>query len=306
MSALRSRFCLALLLGLATATACGANAKDKPVAGAKQSEAHTAAKPDALAQRVCEVLQALPSRRKQACCGGAGSSLAAVCTSELSAALKRGAVAVDSARVEQCRTETGAELEGCGWVTPLMPKLADACAGIIDGTLAAGASCRSSLECGDGLHCRGVTPGSAGVCAVPGEPHSRCELPADNLASFARGQDDPRHPVCDGVCLKGQCLPFVAAGGECPSTAACAPGLNCLSGHCQAKALPVLGEACSAKAECAGDAVCADGRCSMPKDAGESCKLPFECRALACDRKPGAASGVCTDACAVVRAASPL
>jgi len=41
-----------------------------------------------------------------------------------------------------------------------------------------------------------------------------------DLAAFARAKDDPRHPTCDGLCIRGQCLPFAAAGLVSPWLAA--------------------------------------------------------------------------------------
>jgi hypothetical protein len=251
-----------------------------------------------VAKNVCDTLQKLPEQRRVACCHReGGSDLAVVCTRELDSALARGTIKLDPARADACAAATSAALEGCGWVGPLLPPPPAQCAQLIEGTLAAGASCRSSLECRDGLHCRGVTPGGAGTCAAPAAVGSACENPADNLVSLTRAKDDPRHPVCDGACVKGQCLARIAEGDSCPSTAACLAGLHCLSGKCVAQPLPKLGEACGAQAECGDGSVCADAKCIKPKDAGESCKLPFECRSLACDKRAGAATGTCTDVC---------
>ena len=106
--------------------------------------------------------------------------------------------------------------------------------------------------------------------------------------------------MCAGACLKGECLDVAMSGGDCGSSAACASGLSCQSGHCSARTLPALGEACSAQLECAGDAVCQDGACAARKNAGESCRLPFECRSLACEKSEGAERGVCADACSAL------
>lgn len=260
-----------------------------------QAGAYAAPAPDPLAARACAALQALPAQRKQACCGTGGGDLSAICTAELAAAVARGAVKLDRARVDACAAASATALDGCGWVGPLLPKPPVECATLVEGALAAGKQCRSSLECSDGLYCRGVTPGGTGTCAAPAEPGGRCENPADNLVSFTRAKDDPRHPVCRGACLKGQCLALIDEGGACPSSAACANGLHCKDGHCTRDALPKLGEACSASAECGDGSICAEGRCATPKDGGATCKLPFECRSLECS------NGTCADVCAVPR-----
>jgi hypothetical protein len=256
----------------------------------------TAADAD-LAARACAALHTLPAERRQACCGGAAENLAAVCASALRAALERGAVRVDAGRVARCARDTRKSLSGCDWVSPLLPEPAPSCATLIDGTLARGAPCASSLECADGLYCRGAAPGVGGVCAPPARVGAACENPADNLAAFARGVGDPRHPSCEGLCMRGQCVARGAEGAACPSSALCAGGLHCIDGTCRARALPVAGEPCSAQKECGAGLVCTVGTCGPPKAGGASCKLPFECRSLACEKAPGAKRGTCAAVC---------
>ena len=286
-----------ILLPFAHDAGAAAPAKKPPPAASKEDVA--------LAKRVCDMLQGQPAERRAACCHTSGGDLSAVCTGELGAAIARGTVKLDAKRLDACAAATTSALEGCGWVGPLLPKPPAECVTLIAGALAAGQVCHSSLECADGLHCAGIAPGGTGTCAPPIAVGGRCEHPADNLVSFARADDDPHHPVCAGACLKGQCLALVAEGGTCPSNAACAQGLNCIGGKCTKQALPALGASCSGSVECGGGAVCASGKCIKPKDAGESCKLPFECRSLACDKPPGAVEGKCTDVCGTP-ASNPL
>jgi hypothetical protein len=257
------------------------------------------AKEDPLARRVCDALHGLPSTRRQACCGGMASNLAAACADALTAAIRRRAITIQGARIDRCVSETERALAGCSWVTPLLPNLPAACAGIVAGTLKEGAACHSSLECVDGLYCRGVSAAQPGVCRPPAAPRSRCELPADNLAAYARAREDPRHASCEGRCERGQCLPFIPAGGACVSSALCVPGLHCMEGKCQAKPLPGIGDACSASNVCEAGAYCDAGKCEALKEAGAACRLPFECRALACEKTPGSRTGKCADACIV-------
>jgi hypothetical protein len=277
---------VAASLGLGTATG---RAETPPA-----RTATPAARP--LVRRLCNTLHALPAKRKSECCGAAVGSLADLCTSEMSAALERGAVTLDAAAVDRCVAESARKLDGCDWVTPLAPPLPDACRGLVHGKLEVGVSCRSSLECRDGLYCRGATPGAAGLCAPPAPARARCEAPADNLASYARAGDDPRHRECDGLCIKGECLPWVPAGGPCPSSSRCAPGLQCVSGRCENRKPPGLGEPCAAQTTCAAGS-CQAGQCRPLKNAGEACTLPSECRALACLKAPGAAVGRCGEPC---------
>lgn len=255
-----------------------------------------ATKEDPLARRLCDALHSLPAKRKQECCGAA-ASLAEACAQEVTASIRRGATSLDAARIDRCSAETERQLQGCAWVTPLQPSRPAPCGGLLDGKLGAGLACRSSLECGDGLYCRGLSPTAAGVCRPPAETGARCEVPADNLAAFALAKDDLRHPECKGRCVKGQCLALAPLGQACVSSALCASGLNCIAGRCQALPLPRIGESCAGKTSCEAGAFCDAGTCAAVKGAGESCAQSFECRALACIKAPGAAKGACADAC---------
>jgi len=260
-------------------------------------------KPDPPAERLCDALHALPAQRKSECCGAShASSLAGLCGQELTAALGRGAVTIDAAGIDKCANETARQLDGCAWVTPLLPLQPQACHGLIHGKRKARASCRSSLECVDGLYCQGVGPTHAGVCSPPAAPRKRCELAADNLAAFTGAKADPRHPECQGRCVKGLCLPFVAPGAACASSALCPPGLNCIAGRCEDRPLPKLGEACGGSTVCEAGASCQGGQCKALKNAGEPCAQPFECRALQCVKARGASAGTCGEPCAAVPA----
>jgi hypothetical protein len=256
----------------------------------------------ALARRLCDALHTLPAQRRKECCPQASEiSLAEVCTSELTAALKRGSVTLDAEAIGRCEAATARRLEGCDWVTPVQPPLPEECSALIRGRLAAGTACVSSLECADGLFCRGAASVRAGVCAPPAPARAPCAVPFDNLASFARGQDDPRHRDCEGRCFKGQCYPPALVGQECISTAFCQTGLSCVGGRCREKQpLPRVGEACAKTTGCSAGAYCADeGVCALLKGVGEPCSGSFECRAFGCLKPEGAATGVCADPCLV-------
>jgi hypothetical protein len=253
-----------------------------------------------LAQRLCDALHAIPASRRQECCGAGAAvqTLASACASQLSALLRRGSIGLHASGIDRCAAATQSALDGCSWVRPLLPELPAACAGLVDGRLKPGAACRSSLECVDGLYCRGASEDRPGACRPPAPAGAACELPADALAAFTRAADDPRHPSCDGRCERGRCLPVALSGGACASSALCANGLRCIGGKCEARPLPRIGEDCSVGNPCEALAFCDAGKCSPLKGAGAPCRLPFECRALACEKTPGKSTGTCADACA--------
>lgn len=255
---------------------------------------------------LCEALHDLPARRKQECCGAQVASLAALCTSALTESLSKSRASIDSDAIARCGKVSARQLVGCNWVGPLQPELPAACTGLIVGHVERGATCQSSLECRDGLYCQGLSPLGAGICALPARAGARCEIPADNLAAYARADADARHPSCDGVCLRGRCLAKLPEGGTCSSAAHCADGRNCIGGQCRNAPLQALDAVCASTAECSSGNSCIDQRCRAPKAGGATCRLPFECRSLECRKTEGAELGTCVDACAVTNAFSIL
>jgi hypothetical protein len=247
--------------------------------------------------RLCDALQRLPEARKAACCGApGGADMAAACAREIDRSLKAGALTLDAADVDRCAAESASRLEGCDWVTPYSPRVPGSCRGILHGRLDVGMRCRSSLECRDGLHCRGVGTTDSGVCAPPGAPGAACGGGVDTLATYARQTHyDVRHLECAGFCVKGRCAAFAAAGGECSSDLQCAPGSRCASRRCVEGPPPGLGDAC-AGSTCADELVCVDGRCSHAKKAGEPCAQPSECEAT-CLTLSRDQPGVCGTKC---------
>jgi hypothetical protein len=233
-------------------------------------------RPDPLARRLCDALHALPQSRRAECCGQrTGSSLADECARTLSASLADRAVRLEVLEVDRCVAAASRALEGCDWVGTLAPLPPEACRAVIHGQLTAGARCRSALECGDGLACRGVGPTSPGVCSAPAPAGASCTSPADTLASEASQSGyEEHHPDCSGFCQKGRCTAFVAVGGACLSNAQCAPGTHCALGRCAAGPEPVL----------------------ALKAGGETCSSAFECKG-SCLKAEGAAQGVCGMQC---------
>jgi hypothetical protein len=193
----------------------------------------TADPPDPLATRLCEALHALPAKRKAACCGGApGFHLAGECARTLSFALRSKAVTLGPEDVDRCVDAIERSLQGCDWVTPLSAPPPAACEGIVRGELAAGARCRSSLECRDGLRCMGAGPTDAGRC-VPPPARGACGASVDALAASTRQtRSELAHPECAGHCEQRMCAADVPRGGACVSHVECGRGRRCASGKC--------------------------------------------------------------------------
>lgn len=251
------------------------------------------------ADALCETLHGLVAERRQACCGGTkAGDLAPVCGAQLQQAVTRGAVELDAAALHRCRADLEQTLEGCDWVGALPPPLPPSCQALVRGERELGAKCETSLECGDGLYCRGASVGTPGTCARPASVGGRCEIPDDPLASLLHARDDPRHASCAGSCIRGQCVARAELGGACATSATCAAGLSCRDGRCSDTAPGARGATCSAARPCAAGLACSAGKCAAPGAAGTLCRLPFECRSLRCDKAAGEATGRCTDACA--------
>ena len=253
--------------------------------------------PSPLAQRLCEAVQGTAARRRAACCqGSANTLLAAECVRMLSAALASGAVKVEPSGVEACAQAMERAYQGCEWVGPQAPAMPTACLGLLHGTLAAGARCRSSLECSEGLNCHGVGPTDTGVCGAPSGAGQLCALSVDALATYTR-QDtlEEAHPECQGHCAKRQCADPVALGGACVFEAQCAPGLHCAAGKCAEGELAGLGQPC-VNGGCGEGARCIQGTCAAPKTAGAACEFDGECLG-GCLRADGGHGGSCGPRC---------
>jgi hypothetical protein len=256
--------------------------------------------PAALAVRLCDALQELPARRKAECCKQPlGTVVTSECVRMLTAALGARAVSLADADVDRCAAAVAKTYEGCDWPGPSTPDVPDACLGILKGTLAAGAKCRSSLECAKDLRCHGVGPTQAGTCGPAREDGLACGLAVDPLAGYTlqNGVLDPSHPECAGYCNRNKCAHEVAPGGDCSVLARCAKGATCQAGKCVAAAAAKIGEKCPA-GTCEGDARCYFGRCVVRKPAGAPCTDHVDCVG-GCIKSAGAKSGVCGPMCAV-------
>jgi len=253
--------------------------------------------PSPLAQRLCGALQELPARRRAECCGGSpGSLLTGECVRMLGAALSSGAVKLEAPAVDACVQALEQAHQGCEWIGPQAPPVPSACLGILRGTLASGARCRSSLECAEGQRCHGVGPTDTGVCGPPGAPGQLCALSVDALATYTR-QDtlDEAHPECQGHCSKRLCAEPVARGGACVHEGQCAPGLHCAEGKCAEGERAGLGQPC-VNGGCQEGARCIQGVCATPKPTGAACERDGECLG-GCVRPDGGRAGTCGPRC---------
>jgi hypothetical protein len=251
--------------------------------------------PDPFAERYCDAVQEGPRKRREACCPDIGAfAPTAECVRTLSAALRAGAVSIDPAGLDACRTAVEVATSGCDWVRPVGGAPAvPACLGIIRGNVKEGARCRSSLECEGELRCRGLGATHAGKCARADDAHY-CNVSADSLAAWTEQKDiDRRHPDCAGYCVSGRCAPAAAPGAPCTDSVQCGTKAWCIAGKCAEGPLPGPGAACTDL--CAEGSRCAKGKCLATKAEGAACQDSTECR-VHCERgdaAPGTCAGVC-------------
>lgn len=251
--------------------------------------------PDPLVAKYCDAVMGLPQKKTEECCGGATAfSLAAECKRTLGFAFRSGAVKLDAAAVDACAAAIESATATCDWVGGVTPFPA-ACDGIIQGTRAQDAECRSSLECQGTLRCQGVSTIDMGKCGPPRADRFQCDVAIDVLAtSTGQRELDRAHPECEGYCQHRQCQPLVAIGAACKSNLECGRA-RCIAGVCADKPLPKEGEACAA-GECAEGLGCVQAKCATPKSAGEACASDVECRG-ACVTEDAGKKGRCDKRC---------
>jgi hypothetical protein len=254
-----------------------------------------------VAKRACAALLLRSAERAARCCGGATpvmQSFAGECARMLGVALGDHAVEVSDAAITACEAAIDRATTGCDWVTPMGASLPPECA-FIEGRLAVGARCRSSLECQRGLQCQGLSAIDRGVCARPKPDGAVCELATDVLvANTAHADDGGAHPECEGRCSRHRCMSAVADGGRCATDAEC-QSRRCLAGACTRAPLPGLDAAC--KERCERGLRCSGGKCEAPRAEGERCEGDAECRASC---RKGPSGGHCLGTCPNGAAAS--
>jgi hypothetical protein len=235
---------------------------------------------DPRAHELCALVHGLPSSLRGVCCASKADVTSAriveECERNLDGAIRAGAIGVDAAGIGACEKDLRARLGGCDWVGPLQPAAPSSCAGALQGRLAAGARCRSSLECKGDLRCDGAGPTEPGRCAPAGEAGTACAMSVDPLAGFLGGDRvEASHPACKGWCERHRCVPFVKDGGECTGAMQCGPDAHCADRKCVKGTTAEDGGACTSGG-CAADARCVAGRCLVPRHDG-ACSSDFEC-----------------------------
>jgi hypothetical protein len=193
---------------------------------------------------------------------------------DLAAAVANGKVRYDAQRAEQCVDALATR--GCD-LTRRADRVVPACAQVLTGTLADGASCAFDDECGSG-EC------DAPVCSPATCCLGTCAAP---LADHACRRDD--QCGVDEFCGDDHgCHARALAGATCEADAACADGLGCIGatelmpGNC--RELPHVGEPCP-YLRCADlGAVCSSGTCVAVGLPGAACATHTDCSPFAlCD-----------------------
>jgi hypothetical protein len=256
------------------------------------------APPDPLAERLCRAIQETEPRHRAECCHSrTGAVVTGECIRTLSYALRHQAVTIDPADVDKCETALASTYTGCDWVGPLPPLLPDACSALVHGKLAAGAVCRSSLECSGSLRCRGVGPTTLGRCGPAGAVGASCGGTVDTLATFTR--EDPKlgllHPECEDYCNRRVCAKVPPDGTACTIPAQCGPDHACVAGKCVTAPPAKLGEPCKVSG-CEADLACIAGKCAARRGNGEPCENDFQCKA-GCLKGDGGKTGTCGMKC---------
>jgi hypothetical protein len=267
------------------------------------------APPVPLATKLCVGLTEMPEKKRSACCNIApGIVVTTECVRTLSAALRYKAVEIAEPDVDKCLAAFGKTLEGCDWVGPFAPGPPPECMGILKGKLAAGAKCRSSLECSGDLRCLGVGPTTPGKCGPAKATGEVCGGTVDTLATYVRQNDlDKQHPECKEKCIKHKCAPPSGEGGGCQTSGDCQEGLQCLPApggapkvgvpqkKCTAKDIPKEGEPCPGGV-CQGELQCIKNKCAARKPTGQECTNDFECKG-GCLKPDAGDKGKCGPRC---------
>jgi hypothetical protein len=122
----------------------------------------------------------------------------------LATSIGSGAITLEPAATERCLVASRARYQDCTFTQAEALAPLAVCTSLWHGTLARGATCRSSLECERGLHCRGVGPLDTGTCVAPEAAGTRCGLGMDPLAAYMP-HDDAEHAECAASCERGRC-----------------------------------------------------------------------------------------------------
>jgi hypothetical protein len=200
---------------------------------------------------------------------------------QTSQSLARGTVAIDPADLAKCLAAYQAAATSCE-ENPVL----EACAGIVQGKVAAGGACTLGVECaGSGPKACLVTGGqdSLGVCkATPGgKAGDACSLTCrpNELCTFTvyGASDSPLTPClesdglfCNYDMVPAKCQPLHAVGAQCQQDDECGFLAYCdSSGSSTCKKRSQLNETCGT---CISSLTCKDGKCqSPPLSVGSTC-----------------------------------
>lgn len=253
--------------------------------------------PDAL--KLCRVLQELPAEHDARCCGKPPPTEVLThreCIRMLSASLHSGALRLAPEKLAACLESAGRPALDCAWAGTQQPPPAP-CLAAVEGTLKAGATCRSTLECAGALICNGVSPVRAGTCTAPLPLGQSCGGTVDPLAAYTRNQAlETTRPECAaGSCQRGRCLAPPAVDAPCRHRGACAPGHWCNNFKCTDQPQGALGDPCTGPDACQDALRCVAGRCRAPGALGSACTTDAECplRCLMDDNGKGSCQPFC-------------
>ena len=242
---------------------------DRKPAGERDADARV------LAERLCGALHRIPARRVAECCGSASSDYTfEACAHELTRVLRSGTAELDLDAVQRCERSARDALVGCDWVTPSQPLPPPACRGLLQGRVAVGGRCQSSLECRSPLHCEGVSAGRPGRCAWPAPVGAACGSTSDALAAQLLERDtSAAHAQCADFCslVSRRCEAAAQAGAACASTLDCGQGQGCVTGKCAAGAQ--IPRRSPAGQVCRTDLDCAVGGCIAARDGQKRCGM---------------------------------
>jgi hypothetical protein len=153
---------------------------------------------------LCAAFQEVPRVRRAQCAGRKpGVDFSGECRRMLNAALVSELVRLRPGSSAACLTAQLARHADCAVVSGDSVRVQE-CESIATGTVSEGKSCRSSLECASGLHCRGVSPIDTGTCRRPQPLGTPCGHAVDPLVAYLPHIDVAR-PECEGRCDKGRC-----------------------------------------------------------------------------------------------------
>lgn len=144
-----------------------------------------------------------------------------------------------------------------------------------------GASCASNRDCDPNVWC------NAGVCTADLPEGASCTSPLQcggTTSCIGLSVSSPDPGTCQTISHVGDACDYFCYGNlYCDATKVC-------------RALPVIGEACSGSAPCAGvDAVCSNGQCVLRGSAATPCTSSQYCQpGLFCTSQLGEMPAVCS------------